>query len=177
MQSAIHRKSKPPESDTLSPARLINKLAEELRREVSDISFDYFTMHNATWSLLTELKEEFTRIVGPSFLQYVPYEDKLPYVVGFTFSAAAGRTGLKADEVAEPNPTFMNASAKILSGFLENGKGRQVKEDASKQVEHEEVANLEFDGQDPWPMKKLMADIEKMARAHGGMNGGDCAMQ
>jgi hypothetical protein len=106
-------------------------------------------MHNATLSLLTELKEEVTRLVGPSFLQYVPTEDKLPYVVGFTFLAAAGRMGIKPDEVSEPNLTFLNSSAKVLRQFLEGGKGRQVKENASRVVEHEEVVDLEFEGQEP----------------------------
>lgn len=58
------------------------------------MTFDYFTMHDTAWALLAELKEEFTRLVGVEFLQYVPQEHKLPFVVGSVFSTAAGREGV-----------------------------------------------------------------------------------
>lgn len=75
-------------------------------------------MHDTTWSLLTELKEEFTRLVGTSFLQNIPTEDKLPYVVGYIFVTAAGRTGLGDDEVTEPVLDLMISSAEVLHGFF-----------------------------------------------------------
>lgn len=167
------------DATTLSPTHLISKLASELHREVSDTTFNYFTMHKTTWLLLTELKEEFTRLVGTSFLRNIPTEDKLPHVVGYIFVTAAGRTGLGDDEVTEPVLYFMTSSAKVLHAFLEAGHGSTIKEDEKTKVEPEEVVDLEFDGHDQWAMEKLMADIKKLSTSYGseGSNEQGCPMQ
>jgi hypothetical protein len=145
------------------------------------ITFDYFTMHNTAWNLLEELKEKFARIHGVEFLQYMPQEDKLPFVVGYTFSTAAGRKGLKDEDNAEPVDSFINAAAELLHGFLIKGQGRVVKDRSETKVEPEELANLEFKDYDPWRMDKLMAEVRKMSRTMGGLDAGaggkDCPVQ
>jgi hypothetical protein len=88
------------------------------------ITFDYFTMHNSAWFLLNVFIEKFTRIHGVEFLQYIPQEDKLPFVVGYTFSTAAGRKGLKDEEKAQPVDSFLNVAAESIREFLIKGQGR-----------------------------------------------------
>lgn len=136
-------------------------------------------MHNTTWSLLTELKEEFTRLVGAFFLQNIPTEDKLPYVVGYIVVTAAGRTGLGDDEVTETVLDLMISLAEILHGFLEAGHGRTIKENEKTRVEPEEVVDLEFEGHSQWAMEKLMAEIKKMGSSYGSGGAGEqgCPMQ
>jgi hypothetical protein len=136
------------------------------------ITFDYFTMHNTAWTFLKELKEKFTRIHGVEFLQYIPQEDKLPFVVGYTFSTAAGRKDLKDEDNAEPVDSFINAAAELLYGFLIKGQGRVLKDRSKTKVEPEELANQEFKDYDPWRMDKLMAEVRKMSRTMGGLDTG-----
>lgn len=166
---------------TLSPAALIRKLALNIHAEVPDIVFNYFTMHNSAWNFLTELKEEFTRLFGAGFLQYIPTEDKLPYVVGYVFSTAAGRTGLTSDDKGEAVDAGIDAAAKVMRKFLEDGHGRVVKEQAETEVEPEELKDVEFGDLDPWRLDRLMTKIKKESQATGGFgrggDGEDCAVQ
>ncbi|KAM5380809.1 hypothetical protein ACJZ2D_003333 [Fusarium nematophilum] len=156
-----------PDSMKLSPARLIQKLALEIHAEIPLITFDYFTMHNTAWAFLTKLKEEFTRIFGVGFLQYIPQEDKLPFVVGYVFSTAAGRKSLNSEEEAEPVDSFINAAAQVMRVFLESGQGRVIKDVSETTVKPEEVADLEFTQHDPWRLDKLMAVVQKESRSRG----------
>ncbi|KAF4978473.1 hypothetical protein FZEAL_5159 [Fusarium zealandicum] len=163
-------KNEKPGAVNLSPAGLINKLASEIQAEIPLIAFDYFTMHNTAWTLLKQLKEEFTRIHGAEFLQYIPQEDKLPYVVGYTFSTAAGRKGLQDKDLAEPIDTLLNAAAEVTSEFLIKGHGRVVDDRSKAKVEPEEVADLEFRDFDPWRMEKLKSEIRKMRSTREDMD-------
>ncbi|RBQ65615.1 hypothetical protein FVER14953_06010 [Fusarium verticillioides] len=65
-------------------------LAQVINSEVPRITFNYFTMHNIAWFLLTDLKRASTAEVGPEFLNYIPSEDQLPFVVGYVFSTTSG---------------------------------------------------------------------------------------
>ncbi|KPM42245.1 hypothetical protein AK830_g4351 [Neonectria ditissima] len=169
------------DSVSLSPTILIRKLALNIHAEISDIGFNYFTMHNSAWKFLTELKEEFTRLWGAEFLRYIPKEDKLPYVVGYVFSTAAGRTGLTRDDKAEPRDDGIDAAARVMRKFLEDGRGRVVKEQAETDVEPEELKDAEFSDYDPWRLDGLMTAIMKRGEAMGGFGrggaAGDCPMQ
>ncbi|KAM0083075.1 hypothetical protein ACKRZS_005020 [Fusarium odoratissimum] len=49
-----------------SPSGLIEQLAQVVNSEIPRISFNFFTMHNIAWSLLTDLKRDLTAGVGPS---------------------------------------------------------------------------------------------------------------
>ncbi|KAL5608346.1 hypothetical protein FOBRF1_008843 [Fusarium oxysporum] len=51
-----------------SPSGLIEQLAQVVNSEIPRISFNFFTMHNIAWSLLTDLKRDLTAGVGPEFL-------------------------------------------------------------------------------------------------------------
>lgn len=159
-------------SEQHSPSYVIDKLAMNIHKEIPDLAFDYFTMHNLAWDLLKELKAEFQRIVGVEFLRYVPQEDKLPFVVGYTFSTAAGRGGLRPEEKGEPVDTLMNAAAGVLRKFLEEGRGKVITERAGTEVDPEDVADLEFTGGDLWGIEKLMKKIKE-----GGGGGPRCPVQ
>ncbi|KAG9504781.1 hypothetical protein J7337_004759 [Fusarium musae] len=65
-------------------------LAQVINSEVPRITFNYFTMYNIAWFLLTDLKRASTAEVGPEFLNYIPSEDQLPFVVGYVFSTTSG---------------------------------------------------------------------------------------
>ncbi|KAH7111944.1 hypothetical protein B0J13DRAFT_659526 [Dactylonectria estremocensis] len=159
----------------------IKDTAEDAVMPRSLISFDYFTMHNTAWAFLGELKKEFTRLRGTQFLQYVPAEDKLPFVVGYVFSTAAGRTGFANEERGDSVEDLINAAGKVLCDFLTKGHGRAVENRSKTIVEPEELADIEFGNYDPWGMDKLIAKIEKMGLTSGGMGGGaggqDCPVQ
>ncbi|KAL9569152.1 hypothetical protein ACKAV7_006738 [Fusarium commune] len=73
-----------------SPSGLIEQLAHVIQSEIPRISFNYFLMHKAAWYILKDLKRALTAEIGPSFRKYIPSEDKLPFVVGYVFSTAAG---------------------------------------------------------------------------------------
>ncbi|KAH7109943.1 hypothetical protein EDB81DRAFT_832677 [Dactylonectria macrodidyma] len=169
------------DSVTLSPTVLIRKLALNIHAEIPDIVFNYFTMHNSAWNFLTELKEEFTSLLGVGFLQYIPTEDKLPYVVGYVFSTAAGRRGLTSDDKGEAVDAGIDAAARVMRKFLEDGHGRVVKEQAETEVEPEELKDAEFGDLDPWRLDRLMTKIKKESQAIGGFGRGgaeeDCPVQ
>ncbi|RSM00094.1 hypothetical protein CEP52_009325 [Fusarium oligoseptatum] len=97
----------------LSPAGLIEKLALNVHDDVPKITFDLFTLHNTAWDLLTKLKAEFTKIMGPEFLKYVPREELLPYVAGYVFSTAAGRQDIETK--AESVDTLINAAGRLMA--------------------------------------------------------------
>ncbi|KAK7429745.1 hypothetical protein QQZ08_003771 [Neonectria magnoliae] len=168
------------DSVTFSPTALIRKLALNIHAEIPDIAFNYFTMHNSAWTFLTELKEEFTRLLGVGFLQYMPTEDKLPYVVGYVFSTAAGRRGLTSDDKGEAVDAGIDAAAKVMRKFLQDGHGRVVKEQAETEVEPEELKDADFGDLDPWRLDRLMTKIRKESQASGGFGRGagqDCPVQ
>ncbi|KID82807.1 hypothetical protein MGU_09899 [Metarhizium guizhouense ARSEF 977] len=175
-------KDEPIDPVSLSPAALIRKLALNIHAEIPDIVFNYFTMHHSAWSFLTELKEEFTRLWGPRFLQYIPTEDKLPYVVGYVFSTAAGQKGLTSDDKGEAVDAGIDAAAKVMRKFLEDGHGRAVKEQAETEVEPEELKDADFEEfLDPWRLDTLMKKLKRESQAGRGSGRGgaeeDCHMQ
>ncbi|KAH7206031.1 hypothetical protein DER44DRAFT_824964 [Fusarium oxysporum] len=55
----------PLEAVPKSPSGLIEQLAQVVNSEIPRISFNFFTMHNIAWSLLTDLKRDLTAGVGP----------------------------------------------------------------------------------------------------------------
>lgn len=144
--------------------------------DVPKITFDLFTLHNTAWDLLTELKAEFTEIIGPELLNYVPREELLPYVVGYVFSTAAGRQDIETK--SESVDTLIDAAAKHVGEFLAEGRGRVVKEGSKAKVGSQEVADLEFTKTDPWRLDKLMSALQKEASRRGMGGGGEqCPMQ
>ncbi|KAH7117359.1 hypothetical protein EDB81DRAFT_818257 [Dactylonectria macrodidyma] len=118
----VNEKAKNETMMTLSPTVLIRKLALTIHAEIPDIVFNYFTVYNSAWNFLTELKEEFTRLLG------------LPYVVGYVFFTAAGRRGLISDDKGEAVDAGIDAAAK---------------EQAETEVEPEELKDAEFGDLDP----------------------------
>ncbi|KAM0441305.1 hypothetical protein ACHAPT_000614 [Fusarium lateritium] len=158
-----------------TPASLIEKLASEIDAEIPKLTFDHFTLHNTAWALLTELKDDFTRIFGVDFLRYIPRESVLPFVVGYVFSTAAGRKDVQ--ESAEPVDTMIDAAGEYVGRFLAEGRGRVVKDGSGAVVSPEEVADLDSYGADPWRMDKLLSEIQKQIGRGLPSGGRECPMQ
>ncbi|KAF6524539.1 hypothetical protein HZS61_013038 [Fusarium oxysporum f. sp. conglutinans] len=106
-----------------SPSGLIEQLAQVVNSEIPRISFNFFTMHNIAWSLLTDLKRALTAGVGPEFLTYVHSEDQLPFVVGYLSSTATGRGSFDVRERSVGNDRFLNVATEVMDEFLYEGKG------------------------------------------------------
>ncbi|KAG7431264.1 hypothetical protein Forpi1262_v007347 [Fusarium oxysporum f. sp. raphani] len=106
-----------------SPSGLIEQLAQVVNSEFPRISFNFFTMHNIAWSLLTDLKRALTARVGPEFLTYVHSEDQLPFVVGYLSSTAAGHGSFDVRERSVGNDRFLNVATEVMDEFLYEGKG------------------------------------------------------
>ncbi|KAF4954858.1 hypothetical protein FGADI_4960 [Fusarium gaditjirri] len=145
-----------------SPSGLIEHLAQVINSEIPRISFNYFTMHNIAWSLLTDLKRALTTEVGPEFLKYVPSEDQLPFVVGYVFSTAAGHGSTDVRERGVGNNRFLNVATEVMEDFLHGGKGDVIKEARETQVRPEDVEDVDVDGSELWGPKKFK--MEQMRR-------------
>lgn len=163
----------------LSPAGLIEKLALDVHDDVPKITFDPFTLHNTAWDLLTKLKAEFAKIMGPEFLKYVPREELLPYVAGYVFSTAAGRQDIETK--TESVDILINAAGRFVEGFLAKGKGRVVKEGSKATVKPQEVSNIQFNATEPWGLDQLMSELQREAgrlgRGGRGGRGEECPVQ
>ncbi|KAL6407653.1 hypothetical protein AUP68_08674 [Ilyonectria robusta] len=133
----------------------------------------YLGVSASNWAL-TKRKSK-----GAGFLQYVPTEDKLPYVVGYVFSTAAGRTGLISEDKGEAVDAGIDAAVKLMRKFLEDGRGRVVKEQAETEVRPEELKDADFGDLDPWRMDRMMTKIKKESQTSGGRRGAgeECPMQ
>ncbi|KAF9765317.1 hypothetical protein IL306_002404 [Fusarium sp. DS 682] len=152
-----------------TPSGLIEQLAQVINSEVPRISFNYFTMHNVAWSLLTDLKRALTAEVGPKFLNYVPSEDQLPYVVGYVFSTASGHGNTDVRERQEGNDGFIDIATEVMAQFLKEGKGRVIREARETVVSEEEVEGIDVDGSDLWGTKKFKLDhIKKYGSLDAG---------
>jgi predicted Zn-ribbon and HTH transcriptional regulator len=158
-----------PEAVPKSPSGLIDQLAHVLNSEILRISFNYFTMHNITWSFLTDLKRALTTEVGPEFLKYVPSGDQLPFVVGYVFSTASGHGSSDVRERQMGNDRFLNVATEVMSEFLNEGKGKVIKETRETEVRPEEVWELDVDGSELWGPRKFKK--EQMSK-YGHLGGG-----
>ncbi|CCT63752.1 uncharacterized protein FFB20_15140 [Fusarium fujikuroi] len=138
-----------------SPSGLIEQLAQVVNSEIPRISFDYLTMHNIAWSFLTDLKRAFTAEVGPKFLNYIPSEDQLPFVVGYVFSTAAGHGSTDVRERGVGNDRFLNVATEVMDEFLHEGKGKIIKEAREANVEPEDVEDVDVDGSELWGPRKF----------------------
>ncbi|KAF5618841.1 hypothetical protein F25303_12949 [Fusarium sp. NRRL 25303] len=138
-----------------SPSGLIEQLAQVANSEITRISFNYFTMHNIAWSLLTDLKGAFTAEVGPEFLKYIPSEDQLPFVVGYVFSTAAGHGSTDVRERGVGNDRFLNVATEVMDEFLHEGKGKIIKEARETEVEPEDIEDIDVDGSELWGPRKF----------------------
>ncbi|KAG5759355.1 hypothetical protein H9Q72_012525 [Fusarium xylarioides] len=136
------------------PSGLIEQLAQVINSEIPRISFNYFSMHNIAWSFLTDLKRALTAEVGPEFLNYVPSEDQLPFVVGYVFSTASGH-GSDVRKRGVGNDRFLNVATEVMDEFLHEGKGGIIKEARETDVEPEEVWDIDVDGSESWGPRKF----------------------
>ncbi|KAI1042720.1 hypothetical protein LB505_001120 [Fusarium chuoi] len=159
-----------------SPSGLIEQLAQVVNSEIPRISFNYFTMHNIAWSLLTDLKRAFTAEVGPGFLKYIPSEDQLPFVVGYVFSSAAGHGSTDVRERGVGNDRFLNVATEVMDEFLHDGKGKIIKEARETEVEPEEVEDVDVDGSELWgPRKFKMEQFRRDGHLGARANNADVA--
>ncbi|KAK2135692.1 hypothetical protein NOF04DRAFT_1340805 [Fusarium oxysporum II5] len=125
IQEGLKQKAKEANLEAVpkSPSGLIEQLAQVVNSEIPRISFNFFTMHNIAWSLLTDLKRDLAAGVGPEFLTYVPSEDQLPFVVGYVSSTAAGHGSSDVRERSVGNDRFLNVATEAMDEFLYEGKG------------------------------------------------------
>lgn len=159
-----------------SPSGLIEQLAQVVNSEIPRISFDYFTMHNIAWSFLTDLKRAFTAEVGPKFLNYIPSEDQLPFVVGYVFSTAAGHGSTDVRERGVGNDRFLNVATEVMDEFLHEGKGKIIKEVRETEVEPEDVEDVDVDGSELWgPRKFKMEQFRRDGHLGARANNADVA--
>ncbi|KAM0337025.1 hypothetical protein ACHAPQ_003524 [Fusarium lateritium] len=127
-----------------TPSGVVDELAQVLQKEIPRLTFNYFNMHYTAWGLLTKLKEAFTEAMGPSFLRYVPNEDQLPFVVGYVFSTAAGHGSMDVQERGLSNDALLDIATTVVREFLEDGKGRLIKEASEQHVELEDVEGIDI---------------------------------
>ncbi|RKL49568.1 hypothetical protein BFJ72_g1027 [Fusarium proliferatum] len=159
-----------------SPSCLIEQLAQVVNSEIPRISFDYFTMHNIAWSFLTDLKRAFTAEVGPKFLNYIPSEDQLPFVVGYVFSTAAGHGSTDVRERGVGNDRFLNVATEVMDEFLHEGKGKIIKEARETEVEPEDVEDVDVDDSELWgPRKFKMEQFRRDGHLGARANNADVA--
>ncbi|KAF5677611.1 hypothetical protein FHETE_1662 [Fusarium heterosporum] len=147
-----------------TPCGVIDELAQVLQREMPRIAFNYFNMHDIAWKLLTHLKEAFTKAHGPEFLQYVPTENELPFVVGYVFSTASGHGSTDVRESGLGNESLLDIAATVVREFLEQGNGRLITETSKKHVEPEDVEGIDIIN-GLWHNKHRSREMDAMAAA------------
>lgn len=109
----------------------ITTLAAAISSEIPSLEFDYFSMHNLCHELLLRIQIEQEKVTGPEFTKkYMRKEENLAFVVGYTFSLAAGKRGVKTavgvDMDHVPNMMFFDIAEKVVGAWLEEGKGDVV---------------------------------------------------
>ncbi|KAI0383379.1 hypothetical protein F5Y04DRAFT_287511 [Hypomontagnella monticulosa] len=93
MKALAKKCKKSPNTTRLQPERLIQSLMFALHVETLELSFPYSAMHRQCYRLLQTVKER----CGPLLLQIfglkyeIPYDQKLPFIVGWIFQALAER--------------------------------------------------------------------------------------
>lgn len=131
----------------LSPAGLVREVAEAIQHEKRGLCFDFFIMHNQVWSFLKVLREALQAIV-PTIAQGGSDAETLPFVPGFCFSAAAGKS-LDRAVVPVANDALLRTAADVMEMFVRDGGGSAVRMAADREVSLKEVESL---GQDPWKL-------------------------
>ncbi|KAF5561062.1 hypothetical protein FPHYL_6357 [Fusarium phyllophilum] len=107
-------------------------------------------MHTVAWSLLTDLKRAFTDAIGPDFLQYVPNEDLLPFVVGYIFATTSEHGSIDVRQQQEGTERLFDIAGDVLAEFLNEGKGRFIREAQVAEVGEEDVEHIDVDGSEQW---------------------------
>lgn len=74
----------------LTTVDLVGELCNALQGEIVELGFDYIRFHRFCWGLLRLIQEgcddQLREIYGPNYLEK---ENRLPFVVGYIFMAAA----------------------------------------------------------------------------------------
>jgi len=133
-----------------TPEEIIRHLAQVIDKQVPRIAFNYFNMHYISWDFLASLKDAFTKAIGPEFLNAVPDEDRLPLVVGYVFSTAAGHSSEDVRIRGAGNDSLINIATEIVNDFLDSGMGSWITKVSQQDVNPEEVEGLDIDGSKNW---------------------------
>lgn len=87
-------------------------------------------MHDVCCSLLIDIKQRFDLTVPDTLTPFIPDKDKIPWVVGFVFSTAAGK--LDIDRSAMPTLDLLHDAAEVVQKRLNTGLGTVIKEGPKK---------------------------------------------
>lgn len=146
----------------LSPAGLVREVAVSLQHEKPGLCFNFFTMHNQAWFFLESLQEAFEEVLGQSSSSRpLSQEQTLPFVPGFSFAAAVGKS-LGRSQSIPANDALLRVAAAIMQWFIREGFGRKIKDSVGKDVKPEDVADLD-QALDQWGL-----DRSDIAEAGGG---------
>ncbi|OAA40372.1 hypothetical protein ISF_09813 [Cordyceps fumosorosea ARSEF 2679] len=138
---------------SLPPAGLVREVAEAVQHEKRGLCFDFFIMHNQSWSFLTVLREALWAVV-PAIAQGGSDAETLPFVPGICFAAAAGKS-LNQAVVVTANDALLRTAADVMRTFVRDGGGSVVRMDVEREVSLEEVESLCGQEGDPWRLKRL----------------------
>jgi len=111
-------------------------------------------MHNISWDLLKDLRKRFEQFLGADKIaRYIPQEDKLPHLVGYVFSTAAG--AIDIDRTTEPDRTMIMAAAELLITMLAEGRGHSVRDAGAASLDVDESVELDYGNlnTDPWNIR------------------------
>jgi hypothetical protein len=142
----------------VDPTDLVRQLADQIQAEIPELSFDYFALHEACWSLLKKLKLGFQEVAGSGAMAIViPQEDKLPHLVGYVFS------GMKTpDGTLVPQPVVWQMAVDVLgSGLTQGDLGRCITEAAAEPLDAKTKVRLDLGDVDDDPWKLNSGDIVK----------------
>ncbi|KAJ2901885.1 hypothetical protein MKZ38_001277 [Zalerion maritima] len=113
-----------PSGGAPTPAELIWNLALVLHAEVPEMTFDYFKMHRICWVLLGAIRKMLDAQIRTRFgLGYLENNSQLPFIVGYCFMAAVGKSD------GPPTMELLHrAGATLHYSLQQDDLGRSVKD-------------------------------------------------
>ncbi|KAK4206477.1 hypothetical protein QBC37DRAFT_458885 [Rhypophila decipiens] len=118
-----------------TPVNVLRQLALDIDADVSNLKFDYITMHNTCWDLLLRLKTKFSEVMGTDMSNHLPpTEVHLTFLLGYVFLFASGHSAeltVKLPPGSESN-ILLYAAAEVFSKFLKEGNNATRILDAQK---------------------------------------------
>ena len=106
---------------------LIHRLAAAVTKEISDLSFDYFAIHDLCREVLLRLQTEEEKVTGPELTKRYMSQGgpNLAFSVGFVFSTVAGKKGI-GPSTTVPSTRLLEIAAETVNQWLSEGKGSAI---------------------------------------------------